>query len=268
MASQVLRKAWAGKWAVVTGASAGIGEAIAVELAGAGVNLVITARRRERLEALAERLRSQHSIQVQVVVADLTLPGAPQQIFDATAGAGLPVDILIDNAGFGEHSEFLQADPEHLVAMVQVNCASVVHLTRLFLPAMVERRRGYVMVVASMAAYQPVAYLATYAATKAFDRMLGEALAEEMKPYGVRVSALCPGGTESEFHQVAGLRAGERRRQPARQVAQRGLEGLAAGKHWVIPYLAGRLQLFGQRFLPRRVVSSVAARMFRPAHLH
>ena len=145
MASAILRKAWQGKWAVVTGASAGIGEAIAVELAEAGVNLVLTARRRERLDLLAERLRSQHSVQTQVIVADLTLPQAPQQIFDATEGAGLQVDVLINNAGFGEYGEFLRSSLEMQLNMVQVNCAAVVHLTRLLLPAMVDAPpgRGY-----------------------------------------------------------------------------------------------------------------------------
>jgi short-subunit dehydrogenase len=268
MASTILRKAWQGKWALVTGASAGIGEAIAVEMAEAGVHLVLTARRRERLDLLAERLRTLHSIQAQVIVADLTLPQAPQQIFDATVGAGLVVDILINNAGFGEYGEFLRSNGERLVQMVQVNCAAVVHLTRLFLPPMVERRRGSVMIVASTAAYQPVPYLATYGATKAFDRMLAEALAEEMKRHGVRVSALCPGPTVSEFDQVAGTRTGDTRKlQSTTEVARRGLEALVAGKHWVIPYLAGRVQVFSQRFVPRRLVTGAAERMFRPAHL-
>jgi uncharacterized protein len=268
MASTILRKAWQGKWALVTGASAGIGEAIAVELAEAGVNLVLTARRRERLDLLAERLRTRNGIQTQVIVADLTLPQARQEIFDATEGAGLKVDVLVNNAGFGEYGEFLRSSVEMLVNMVEVNCAAVVHLTRLFLAPMVERRRGGVLIVASTAAYQPVAYLATYGATKAFDRMLAEALAEEMKRYGVRVSALCPGPTESEFDQVAGTRTGDKRkRQSAAQVAQRGLEGLVQGKHWVIPYLGGRFQVFSQRFVPRRVVTGAAERMFRPSTL-
>jgi short-subunit dehydrogenase len=268
MASAILRKAWQGKWALVTGASAGIGEAIAVELAEAGVHLVLTARRRERLDLLADRLRTLHSVQTQVIVADLTLHEVPQQIFDATVGAGLVVDILINNAGFGEYGEFLHSNGERLVQMVQVNCAAVVHLTRLFLPAMVERRRGSVMIVASTAAYQPVPYLATYGATKAFDRMLAEALAEEMKRYGVRVSALCPGPTVSEFDQVAGVRTGDNRKlQSTAEVARRGLEALLAGKHWVIPYLAGGVQVFCQRFVPRRLVTGAAERMFRPQRL-
>jgi uncharacterized protein len=265
MASAILRKAWQGKWALVTGASAGIGEAIAVELAEAGVNLVLTARRRERLDLLAERLSAGHSIEARVIVADLTLPESPQQIFDATEGAGLPVDVLVNNAGFGEYGEFLRSSMEMQLNMVQVNCAAVVHLTRLFLPRMVERRRGGVLIVASTASYQPVPYLATYGATKAFDRMLAEALAEEVKRHGVRVSALCPGPTESEFAQVAGEREGDPRKpQSAAQVARLGLEGLAEGKHWVIPYLAGRLHVFAQRFVPRRVVSTAVERMFRP----
>jgi short-subunit dehydrogenase len=268
MPSAILRKAWQGKWAVVTGASAGIGEALAVELAAAGVNLVLTARRRERLDLLAERLRALYSIQAQVVVADLTLRQAPQQIFDATEGSGLQVEVLINNAGFGEYGEFLRSNLEMQLNMVQVNCSAVVHLTRLFLPAMAARRQGAVMIVASTASYQPVPYLATYGATKAFDRMLAEALAEEMKRHGVRVSALCPGPTESEFNQVAGSRSGDRRKaQSAVQVAQRGLEGLAVGKHWVLPYLAGRIQVFAQRFVPRRVVTGAIERMFRPAGL-
>ena len=268
MASAILRKAWQGKWAVVTGASAGIGEAIAVELAEAGVNLVLTARRRERLDLLAERLRTRNGIQAQVIVADLALPEAPQQIFHATEGAGLQVDVLINNAGFGEYGEFLRTNLDMQLSMVQVNCTAVVHLTRLFLPVMAARRRGWLMIVASTASYQPVPYLSTYGATKAFDRMLAEALSEEMKRHGVRVSALCPGPTESEFSQVAGERKGDRRKpQSAAAVAQRGLEGLVEGKHWVIPYLAGRLQVFTQRFVPRRVVTGAIERLFRPQGL-
>jgi uncharacterized protein len=265
MASAIVRKAWQGKWALITGASSGIGEAIAVELAQAGVNLVLTARRQDRLDALAVRLRAQHSVETKVLVADLSLPEAPQQIFDATEGAGLQVDVLINNAGFGEYGEFLRSRLEMQVGMVQVNCAAVVHLTRIFLPVMVARRQGAVMIVASTASFQPVPYLATYAATKAFDRVLAEALAQEVKRYGVRVSALCPGPTESEFNQVSGSRPLEKRKsQSAPEVARLGLEALAQGKASIIPYLAGRIQVFAQRFVPRGIVTGAAERMFRP----
>ncbi len=263
--SSIVRKAWQGRWALVTGASAGIGEALAVELAAAGVHLVLTARRRERLEALQSRLAGDFGVEVRVLVADLEKADAPGRIFDATEGQGLPIDLLINNAGFGAYGEFQQSDLDRLLAMVQVNCTAVLHLTRLFLPKMNERRRGSVMIVASTASFQPVAYLSTYAATKVFDRFLAEALDEEEKPYGVRVSALCPGSTESEFHEVAGSRrrAGHRY-QNAREVARRGLEALAAGKPWVIPYAGGRAQTFLQRLLPRRLVNATAAKMFRP----
>lgn len=270
MASALVSKTWQGKWALVTGASSGIGEAIAVELAAAGVNLILTARRRDRLEALADRLRAgAPPIRTQVIVADLALESAPQQIFDSTEGAGTEVDLLVNNAGFGDYGEFVRSDMDRHVEMVQVNCSAVVRLTRLFLSRMVERRRGDVMIVSSTAAYQPVAYLATYAATKAFDRLLAEALAEEVRRYGVRVSALCPGPTTSEFNQVAGARPEESRGyQSAQEVALAGLEGLAKGRPWVIPYLSGRFQVFAQRLAPRRVVSRAVERMFRPAGLH
>lgn len=266
MASEKIRKAWQGKWALVTGASAGIGEAIAVELAEAGVNLILTARRRERLDALAERLRLAHSIQVQVIVADLVQSEAPQQIFDATEGMGTEVELLVNNAGFGGYGEFLRSDLDRETTMVQVNCTAVVHLTRLFLPRMAARRHGDVMIVSSMASFQPVPYLATYAATKAFDRLLAEALAEEAKHFGVRVSALCPGPTESEFGQVAGARPEDNRKsQSAKEVAQRGLEGQARGRSWVIPYFKGQLMAFVLRFLPRRQINRLVERVFRPA---
>jgi uncharacterized protein len=265
MSSAILRTAWLGKWALVTGASAGIGEALAVELAAAGANLVLTARRRDRLETLSQRLSNEHSIQCKILVADLTQPSAPQQIFAETEGAGQPIEVLINNAGFGEYGGFLHSNLESQLNMVQVNCTAVVHLSRLFLPQMVDRCSGAMMIVASTAAYQPVPYLATYGATKAFDRMLAEALAEELKDSGVKVSALCPGPTVSEFDRVAGSRKDDKRpRQSTAEVALRGLEGLAEGKPWVIPYFRGQLQVFAQRLVPRRLVTQAAARVMRP----
>jgi len=263
--SAILRKAWQGKWALVTGASAGIGEALAVELAAAGANLVLTARRKDRLEALAARLGQDYGVQTKTLVADLEDPQAPETIFAATEGSGLAIDILVNNAGFGYYGEFAKGEPARQAAMVQVNCAAVVHLTNLFVPRMVARKRGYVLIVASTAAYQPVPYLATYAATKVFDRYLAEALAEEVKRHGLRVSALCPGPTESEFGQVAGAPTDQMRGvQKADIVARRGLEGLVHGKSWVIPYLVGQVGVFAQRFLPRRFVVRAVEKGFRP----
>lgn len=265
--SGILRDAFQGRWALVTGASAGIGEALAVELAAAGANLILTARRADRLESLARRLGSEHKIETQIIATDLADLAAPQQLFDVTEGRGTVVDVLINNAGFGYYGEFVTGDPAWQRTMIEVNCSAVVGLTRLFLPRMVERGRGYVMIVASTAAYQPVAYMATYAATKAFDRMLAEALAEETARFGIKVSALCPGPTESEFGKVAGSpAAADRGRgfQKADVVARRGLEGLVRGKHWVIPSLANHAMVFVQRFVPRKTVTGGAERMFRP----
>jgi uncharacterized protein len=263
--SKVVRRAVEGKWALVTGASAGIGVALAEQLAASGANLILTARRADRLEALAAKLQSEYGIQTRTIAADLADPTVPEELLAATEGAGLAVDILINNAGFGYNGEFAQGDIAWQRQMVDLNCAAVVHLTRLFLPRMIERRRGYVMIVASTAAYQPVAYMSTYAATKVFDRFLAEALAHEVAEYGIKVSALCPGPTESEFHKIAGARdMMGRGRQSAGEVARRGLEGLVEGKSWVIPYTAGKAMVFMQRFVPRRIVSGAAAKMLKP----
>ncbi|AXC10701.1 short-chain dehydrogenase/reductase SDR [Acidisarcina polymorpha] len=263
--SSILRKRWQGKWGLVTGASAGIGMALAEELAAAGVNLVLTARRQDRLQALAAKLATAFGIQTKVLVADLEQADAPEQIFAATEGAGQSIDVLINNAGFGYYGEFSKGDPARQTAMVQVNCSAVVALTNLFLPRMIARKRGDIMIVASTAAYQPVPYLATYAATKVFDRFLAEALAQEVRPFGVHVSALCPGPTESEFGQVAGSPADQfRGSQKASSVARKGLEGLALGRQWVIPYFVGQAGVFVQRFLPRRMVTAGVAKAFRP----
>lgn len=149
--------------------------------------------------------------------------------------------------------------------MVEVNCTAVVHLTRLFLPEMVARRGGDILILASTAAFQAVPYISTYAATKAFDLFFAEGLAEEMKPHGIRVCALCPGSTESEFHAVAGQEAFTAKKQePADKVARTGLQALAAGKSYVISGLGNYLGAHSQRLVPRRLVTRVAANMFRP----
>lgn len=255
---------WRGKWALVTGASSGIGAALAQELAAGGTHLVLTARRRERLEQLARAFSEKHKVNTEVFAADLAEPGAPEKIFAFTKSRGIEIDLLINNAGFSHLSEFHVADAQRLLDMVQVNCAAVVHLTRLYLPEMVARRRGDVLILASTASFQAVPYISTYAATKAFDLLLAEGLAEEVKPYGVRVCALCPGSTESEFHVVAGQEKFKRNAETAEKVARTGLKALAAGKSYVISGLGNYLGAHGERLVPRRFVTRVAARMFKP----
>jgi uncharacterized protein len=257
---------WKGKWALVTGASAGIGVALAEELAAGGTHLVLTARRLDRLHEVADDLRKRHGVQTQVFAADLAKRGAPQEIHAFTKEKGLRIDLLINNAGFGQYGEVPQVETQRLLDMVEVNCTAPVHLTRLFLPEMVVRRSGDILILASTAAFQAVPYISTYAATKAFDLYFAEGLAEEMKPHGIRVCALCPGSTESEFHALAGQEAFTARNQePADKVARTGLEALAAGKSYVISGLGNYLGAHSQRLVPRRLVTRVAANMFRPS---
>jgi short-subunit dehydrogenase len=260
-----MAKEWAGKWALVTGGSAGIGVALAKQLASEGTNLVLTARRSDRLAEVARELQKLHTIRTEIIAADLARPDAPQQIYDFTAQKGIEIDLLINNAGFGQYGELTAVPAERLLDMVQVNCTAVVHLTRLFLPQMIARRRGYVLILASTASFQAVPFISTYAATKAFDLLFAEGLAEEMRPHGVRVCALCPGSTESEFHAVAGQeKFTSKSPETAEKVARTGLEALLAGKSYVISGLGNYLGAQSQRLVPRRMVTRIAANMFRP----
>ncbi len=256
---------WRGKWAVVTGASAGIGVELARLLAAGGTNLVLTARRRERLEKLAAELTAAHKVQIEIVTANLERPEAPAEIYTFTAGKGIDIDLLINNAGFGHYGTFHESPLEPQLGMVQVNCAAVVSLTHLYLVGMVQRRRGDILILASTASFQAVPYISVYAASKAFDLLFAEGLAEEVRGYGVHVCALCPGSTTTEFHQVAGQPEHLKRRQEtAEKVARVGLEALAAGKSYVISGFANYASAHAERLVPRRFVTRTAAKMFAP----
>ena len=175
------------KWSLITGASAGIGLALAEQLAAAGSNLVLTARRTDRLQQLAADLSAKNGIKVEICGADLICPEAPDQIYAFTKERSIEIELLINNAGFGSFGYNHEVAPERLVEMVRVNCSAVVHLTRLFVPPMVERKHGDVLIVASTAAFQPVPFIAAYAATKAFDLIFAEGIAEELRPLGIHV---------------------------------------------------------------------------------
>jgi hypothetical protein len=249
-----------GRWALVTGASAGIGAELARELANRGAKLILTARRKERLEALAAELTARGT-ETRIVAADLNDREAPQQIYDATEGAGIAVDILINNAGLGQFGAFYSTPMEQELSQVRVNCEAVVHLTRLFVPRMVERKRGWVLVVASTASFQPVPYLSTYAATKVFDRFFAQALAAEVAQFGIKVTTLCPGPTESEFWEVSRASAFKRKVQPAAEVAHLGIEALVRGKRTIIANVEGRLTAFLVRFLPVSLITNMVAKI-------
>ena len=254
-----------GKWALVTGASAGIGTALVRELASHGAKLVLTARRKDRLDALAAELTAKGP-EVRIVVADLNDPAAPQQIYDATEGVGLVVDILINNAGLGQFGVFAKSEMEQELSQVRVNCEAVVRLTRLFVPRMVERKRGWVMILASTASFQPVPYISTYAATKAFDRMFALGLAEEVARFGVKVTALCPGPTESEFFNVARAESLKSSGiQSAEDVALIGVAALARGHRTIVPYFSGWFTSLLVRVLPTSLITYFVEKSARKA---
>lgn len=254
-----------GRWALITGASSGIGTALARELASHGAKLILTARRRDRLESLAAELGAKRT-ETRIVEADLNDPSAPQQIYDASEGAGIHVDILVNNAGLGQYGAFHQNRPEQEAWQVRVNCEAVVRLSRLFVPQMIERRRGWVLIVSSMASFQPMPYNATYAATKAFDRFFSLGLAAEVERFGVKVTALCPGPVETEFFKVA--RSGGVFRifgmQTAEEVARKGVAALARGRRVIVPRLKGSLTSSLVRFIPTGLITSTLEKSMRP----
>src|ERR1700726_2477875 len=184
---------------LITGASSGIGEAFARVLAARGDDLVLVARSAGKLEALAAELTARHNVRVDVVPADLSHSDASDGIVAELTARGIAIGTLVNNAGFGTYGEFAVLDAAHERDEVFVNVVAPVVLTRALLPAMIERGRGAIVNVGSTASFQPVPYMATYGATKAFVLSFSEAVAEEVRPHGIRVVALCPGQTETAF---------------------------------------------------------------------
>ena len=257
-----------GKWAVVTGASAGIGVAFAEALAARGMNLVLTARRADRLEELAARLRAERRIAVEVCSADLSVPEGLAAVFAFTEAKGIAVETLVNNAGVGAYGEFEHSDLARQLEMVRLNCGAVVHLTHLYLPQMIARRGGEIVFTASMASFQPTPYIAVYGATKTFDLHFAEALSEEVKGYGIRVCALCPGSTESEFHAIAGVpEEGRRKLAAVGPVVEEAMRALDEGGVVAIPGMKNRWQAALERLVSRRLLRRAAARSLRPPWL-
>src|SRR5687767_6476364 len=190
--------------ALVTGASAGIGTELA-RLLAVDHDLILTARRAEPLHALAAAVEQSHATTCHVFPADLADPAAPRQLFDAITAAGLTVDVLVNNAGFGDLGPFAKADTAKILRMIQVNVTALTELTALFLPGMLSRNRGRVLNVGSIAGFQPGPLMAVYYATKAYVNSFSEALSSELQGTGVTVTALCPGPVATEFAGVAGM---------------------------------------------------------------
>jgi short-subunit dehydrogenase len=240
----------------VTGASAGLGAEFARQCRRRGDELVLVARRRDRLEALAAELGSTH-----VIAADLALPGAAERLLAEVDGLGLEIDTLINNAGFGGAGAFVEAAPERLLEMIDLNVRSLTELCRRVLPAMLERRRGAILNVASTAAFQAGPYSAVYYATKAYVLSFSEALYEESKASGVHVTALCPGPTATEFFEVAGSPDGRLAKMATdpKAVVAAGLAGLARNKPIVVPGLMNKMTSQAGRILPRSALRRAVA---------
>lgn len=244
------------KVALVTGASAGLGVEFARQLSKRGHRLVLAARRKDRLDALAAELGDARAVAI-----DLGGPGAAAALVADVAKAGETIDVLVNNAGFGLLGRFDQADAERLRQMVDLNIGALTDLCRAVLPGMVERRSGAILNLASTAAFQAGPGMAAYFATKAYVLSLSEALHEEVKRFGVKVSALCPGPTRTEFGEVAGFRPGggfDRLSMDAEAVVRQGLEALERNKAVAITGAVNKLTAFATRLAPRATSRRIA----------
>ncbi len=242
--------------ALITGASAGLGAEFARQLAKRGQRLVLAARRTERLEALAAELGN-----ARAVTADLARPGAAAALIGDIEAAGETVELLINNAGFGLHGRIANLDPARQREMIDLNCGALFDLARAVLPAMIARRSGAILNVASTAAFQPGPGMAAYFATKAFVLSLSEALHEEVKAHGVRVTALCPGPTRTEFGDVAGFAGNggfDRWAMDSQTVVRAGLIALERNKAIAIPGALNKTSAVSAQLAPRALVRKIA----------
>jgi short-subunit dehydrogenase len=244
--------------ALITGASSGIGAELARQLCARGHDAILVARRRDRLDALAEELRSSCGRRVEVIACDLANPGARAGLPAEVTRMGLDVDVLVLCAGFGMTGPFLSQPAERITSMIRTNIEAVMALSRALIPSMASRRTGAVLIVSSMAGNQPMPNFGAYAATKAAMTSFAQSLHCELKSTGVTVTALCPGGVRTEFAQVAGATRAERRTPSALMIgpeecARAGLDGLDRGRRIVMPRLAVRLFAWFGAHAPRSI---------------
>jgi short-subunit dehydrogenase len=248
---------------MVTGASAGIGREIARLFARDGHDLVIVARRRERLQELADELESAYDVTVHVEPADLSEPDSPPELFGRLDEKRIQIDFLVNNAGFGSNGAFWELDPSREVDQIQVNVTSLAHLTRLALPGMVEREFGRILNIASTAGFQPGPYMSTYYATKAFVISFTEGIAHELKGTGVTATVHCPGATESEFAERAGNDESALFQKGAvassEEVARHAYRSMQRGKVVAVHGAMNSFGAFMTRLSPRSMLRSVAA---------
>ncbi len=257
---------FAKSWVLVTGASSGLGAEFAKQLAQAGANLVLTARSKDKLAALAATLADAHGVEARVVPGDLSAAGGAAATWRAVEALGLPIDHLISNAGFGAAGPLVATEAERLGEMVRVNCESLTVLSRLALAPMLERGRGGIIHVASTASFQPVPYMATYGATKAFVLSFSTALSEEVRGRGVRVMALCPGPVPTGFQDVAGFDIHPSQKWAelsAEETVTRALDAYAGERDVFIPGAVNFMGTIGSKLMPRRLLMRTVARMMK-----
>lgn len=255
--------------ALITGASAGIGATFAHELAARKINLVLVARSETKLQQLAQQLQDQYSIQAHIIEQDLTAPSAGVSVFEAVKQKGLTIDLLINNAGLGLYGAFADLDATQQLKSIQLNILALVDLTHQFLPEMRQRGHGSIVNMASTAAFQPIPYFSVYAATKAFVLSFSEALWAENRRYGVRILAVCPGPTDTEFFQEAhfpsSLASQAAQNYTTKEVVvQETLAALEREESNIVPgNVKNQILANLSRFLPRETVVNLIEPYFR-----
>jgi short-subunit dehydrogenase len=248
--------------ALVTGASRGIGLALAKQLADNGHDVVLSARGRDALEAAAGVIEGKYNVNATVIPVDLRLPDAAEQLYNEVAAQKLEIGILVNNAGFGLGGEFMETDMQREAEMIQVNITALTQLTKLFGAAMMLRRQGRIMNVASTAAFQPGPLMAVYYASKAYVLSFTEAVAEELRDTGVAVTALCPGATDTDFAETAQVRSSRLFTRlgvaSPEDVAAYGYRAMMRGERLAIPSLRDKIMIQSERFAPRALVTRLA----------
>ena len=247
------------RYALVTGASRGIGSHFARALAARSWNLILVARSKDRLEELSRQLTDAHGIHVEPIAADLTASGAGAAVARRVEEEGLEVELLVNNAGQGLRGQFLSLSLEAQADSIRLNTLALTEMTYLLLPGMIARGRGCVINVSSTASFQPMPYAAVYAATKAFVTSFSVALAEEVRSSGIRVVTLCPGptATDSSAERKSPSRLP---RQPAEEVVEEALKKASAGGGVVVPRLLNKVMAFSNRLMPLHVSAKIVAR--------
>jgi hypothetical protein len=254
--------------ALITGASGGIGKAFALELAARKINVVLVARSEEKLNQLASQLQQQYNVQVEVLVKDLTEPTATQEVFDAIKEKGFTIDLLINNAGFGDYGDFSERERERQIKIVQLNIQALVDLTHRFLSLMRQRNSGSIINVSSITAFQPMPYLSVYSASKAFILNFSQALWAENRSHGVRILCVCPGPTETNFFTEASfpksLTGKANKIATAEEVVQDALRALERGDSTVVSGGIGS-QFISRlsRFVPKQALVSLLEKQFK-----